>query len=93
MYRPVEVLPRERYQTWLAAPKRLTLAAAENGELLGFCAVQLRPFPDDSALQKRAVDYMEDLCVAQEHRRAGVGSGSLRRRRNCAGKGERNHWR
>lgn len=73
VYRLAEVLPREDFERLLADERLFTLAAAEGGAVVGFCVVRLRQPSEDPALQRRVVAYMEDLCVDENCRHAGVG--------------------
>ena len=73
VYRPAEALPCADFQRMLADERLFMLAAEENGAVLGFCAVRVRRPAEDPALQRRVVAYMEDLCVDESRRHAGVG--------------------
>jgi ribosomal protein S18 acetylase RimI-like enzyme len=53
--------------------------AEANGNVIGFASVRLGAAPDIVVLRPRRFAYLEDIVVAPEWRRSGVGTALLRR--------------
>lgn len=70
IYAPAEHLySREDFQEILACGQCISLAAEDEGELVGLCFAAIR---ENSTPGGAATAYMEDLCVREDSRRKGV---------------------
>lgn len=59
-------------------PGRALLVSERQGEVLGFVLVGVHDTPDDPLLVRQRRAYVEDMAVAEAHRRQGIGQALVR---------------
>lgn len=66
-------MPFHEYAKLFGHPDIFALVAADGGEVIALCVVEIRRIHNHPVMENRTVAYVEDLCVCESHRRRGVG--------------------
>ncbi|MBQ8186108.1 MAG: GNAT family N-acetyltransferase [Clostridia bacterium] len=66
--------PREVFEEFVSRDDRVVLLAEADGAVVGFLFALIRHVRNHRVMQDFSMIYVDDLCVAQSHRRLGIGS-------------------
>ena len=73
----------EEFQELFQNPNRLSLAAELDGELAGFCMMELKR-TSNPILQKKTIAFVEALYISEQYRKLGIGRSLMERAKNLA---------